>query len=324
MEGATLGNDDSQPVESQPLHVSYPPLNFRQPDQPCIRAESAITSGNSAARFESGSATRRTVLMVMDNWSSRSDRVPPARWDSRAVPVLILHPEMLDDLFVHSQDSENLRVPALPARGRRVLIGAATCAWLAAVVGGTTGLLAYAGRMGAAASASEAWPADSDLARDPLRRTLITFLHPHCPCSRATLGNLARAIARAGDGLAAQIVIVSPPGADESWVKSGLWQTAVELGFDRIVLDRNGRNARLFGAETSGQTFVYDAAGRLQFSGGLTPARGHEGDCDGTDAILSCARGREFSISRTPVFGCALHGRRGAAVRPKSPAGGQE
>jgi hypothetical protein len=235
-----------------------------------------------------------------------------------------LHPETLDDPFVDSQASENSPSRAHPALRNRLLLGVATCAWLVAVVGGTTALLAYAGRMGAAASAPTEWPIDSDLLRDPRRSTLVTFLHPHCPCSRATLRNLARVVARGGDRVAAQIVIVAPPGADESWVKSGLWQTAEELGFDRVVLDLDGRNAVLFGAETSGQTFVYDAVGRLQFTGGLTPARGHEGDCDGMDAVLAHVNGERSSVPRTPVFGCPLHDACSAAAGSKPATDGQE
>ena len=33
-----------------------------------------------------------------------------------------------------------------------------------------------------------------------------------------------------------------------------------------------------FGAETSGQTLLYDRDGRLLFSGGTTGSRGHDGD----------------------------------------------
>jgi hypothetical protein len=45
----------------------------------------------------------------------------------------------------------------------------------------------------------------------------------------------------------------------------------------------------------------------LLFSGGITPARGHEGDSAGSDAIVELVKGRiPSNVIREPVFGCTL------------------
>ena len=74
------------------------------------------------------------------------------------------------------------------------------------------------------------------------------------------------------------------------------------------ILDRGGREAARFGAHVSGQTFLYDAAGRLVFSGGMTIARGHAGDNDGEDALLALITAGHAPVASTPVFGCLLRG----------------
>ena len=61
-------------------------------------------------------------------------------------------------------------------------------------------------------------------------------------------------------------------------------------------------------ALTSGSCFLYDAHGKLLFSGGITSARGHEGDNAGRDAIVKLVHGRPAPQQQTDVFGCALRG----------------
>ncbi|HTN03085.1 MAG TPA: hypothetical protein VL132_14455, partial [Planctomycetaceae bacterium] len=43
------------------------------------------------------------------------------------------------------------------------------------------------------------WPADSQLPRVPGRPMVVVFLHPRCPCSRATLEELSRLMTRIAD-----------------------------------------------------------------------------------------------------------------------------
>ena len=75
-----------------------------------------------------------------------------------------------------------------------------------------------------------------------------------------------------------------------------------------VRLDRDGVESRRFGAETSGAVRVYSPDGRLVFSGGLTSARGHEGDSEGTIAIAALLAGTSSAAS-SPTFGCPLASR---------------
>jgi hypothetical protein len=134
------------------------------------------------------------------------------------------------------------------------------------------------------------------------------FLHPHCPCSRASLSELAILLAHASQAVCADVVFVAPRGAPADWVETDLWKSAGEISGVNRSIDRDGAQARIFGVLTSGATVVYDAGGNLLFSGGITESRGHEGDNAGVDAILSALRGGPTTFSTTRVFGCALFG----------------
>jgi len=52
---------------------------------------------------------------------------------------------------------------------------------------------------------------------------------------------------------------------------------------------------------------LYDISGRLVFDGGITSARGHQGDNAGRSAISALLTGQHDVVVRaTPVFGCLI------------------
>lgn len=73
------------------------------------------------------------------------------------------------------------------------------------------------------------------------------------------------------------------------------------------MTDVGGAQARVFGAFISGQTLLYSATGSLLFNGGITDARGHEGDNPGRTALTSILSGGKPAAIQTPVFGCYLY-----------------
>jgi hypothetical protein len=76
------------------------------------------------------------------------------------------------------------------------------------------------------------------------------------------------------------------------------------------VRDDQGAQSARFGAATSGQTFLYDARGNLQFSGGITAARAHAGDNAGRSSLVAMLNASGAPVaSRTSVFGCPLFDR---------------
>src|SRR5437773_2149652 len=151
-------------------------------------------------------------------------------------------------------------------------------AWSACAALGLVKMLNYELTPAATRTAASHWPAATQICRDPSRPTLLLFLHPRCPCSRATLAEMERLIASCGDQFALQIVFVRPPGAGEAWEKTDLYRAAEKVSGATVRCDIDGMEAALFGATTSGEALLYAADGQLLFRGGLTPSRGHEGD----------------------------------------------
>ena len=178
--------------------------------------------------------------------------------------------------------------------------------WLVATASGMSLIWDYEYSPGDPAMAPARWPAQSGLERSPGRATLVMMAHPHCPCTRASIRELARLMAQVQDRLTAHVLIVRPPGAPDSWEQTDLWRSAAEIPGVDVVRDDDGAEMGRFGALTSGQVVLYDASGRLRFAGGITASRGHEGDNVGRDAIVALMTGAGNAPHATPVYGCAL------------------
>ena len=178
--------------------------------------------------------------------------------------------------------------------------------WLAVVAGGTVAMVRYSEAPGIARSAPDAWPTKSKLLRDRDRPTLVMFLHPRCPCSRASVGELERLLANVHGKLDVCVAFVVPPGAADTWEETDLTRRIGSLQGVRHYTDKDGTEAHLFGAETSGQTMLYDSTGKLRFRGGITAGRGHAGDNPGRSALEDLVLRGEANSTGTPVFGCAL------------------
>jgi hypothetical protein len=188
----------------------------------------------------------------------------------------------------------------------RIILAAAGALWLFMVVVGVGALWSYESTPGASASAPGMWPAASRIKPDADRATLVMLAHPHCPCTRASIGELARLMTQAQGRVTAYVLFVKPAGFSDEWVQSDLWASVAAIPDVTPVMDDSGAEAALFHAETSGQTVLYDAAGNLLFRGGITSARGHAGDNAGRTAIVSLLASDEAEERDTPVFGCPL------------------
>jgi hypothetical protein len=188
----------------------------------------------------------------------------------------------------------------------RAFIAAAITTWALLLMVGFGTLIAYSDAPGEAAVAPRAWPAASQLKRTSGRGMLLVFLHPLCPCSDATLAELERILPFSADKVDHYAVFSVPGDKSDRWAEGDLWEKAKRIPGLRVVLDRGYRETDLFGAKTSGQSLLFGADGNLQFAGGITPARGHQGDSYGRSAVLDILEGRAPSRLTTPVFGCAL------------------
>jgi hypothetical protein len=199
---------------------------------------------------------------------------------------------------------------AMTAQTRRIgtcAIGVLAAAWLGAVVFGQRVLMNYDYTAAATATPPAKWPQRSAIPRAEGLPTVVLMAHPKCPCTRATIEELARLMARLHNQATAAVVFVRPHGFSEEREKSDLWSSAARIPGVTVLSDADGREASLFGAQASGQTMLYSAAGDLQFSGGITASRGHSGDNLGRSTIVSLVSTGEATTNHTSVYGCSLH-----------------
>jgi hypothetical protein len=196
--------------------------------------------------------------------------------------------------------------PGTAARARQIWFWPLIALWLASTVFGLRIVWAYDNTPGALAKAPQRWPAVSTLALAQGRHTLVVFAHPQCPCSRASLGELAELLARSPKKPATYVVFLKPAGFADGWEKTGLWQAAETLPSTSLVRDEAGAVARAFGVATSGQALLYDAAGKLRFNGGMTGSRGHAGDNPGRAALVALIGDTPANRASANVFGCPL------------------
>jgi hypothetical protein len=188
---------------------------------------------------------------------------------------------------------------------RLAWIGAA--GWLLAVAGGFAILWKYKTTPGDAGALSPgSWPAGTAVRPSADRATLLLFAHPRCDCTRATVAELARLMARFHERLEARVLFWTPPEAPADWSKGDLWTSAERIPGVTALRDAGGAEASRFGVATSGAVVLYDPRGRLLFKGGVTAARGHEGDSFGQERIASLLTTGTADRADAPVFGCAL------------------
>lgn len=183
-----------------------------------------------------------------------------------------------------------------------VLIGL----WLLALSGWFAYLTWYANAPGAVGAAPMKWPVESFPHLDRSRTTVMMFLHPRCPCTESSLEELSRIITRCPDAASYYCVFVRPAGEPEGWEHGALWRQASAIPKVQIVVDDEGREAKRFGAMTSGVVFVFKPGGELAFEGGITGARNHAGDNHGASAVIQWVSRGQADSSKSFVFGCPL------------------
>jgi hypothetical protein len=151
---------------------------------------------------------------------------------------------------------------------------------------------------------------------------LVLFAHPHCPCSRATIGELAKLMTDCRGKLTATVLMLRPAGVQDGWERTDLWDSAAAIPGVSVVSDAGGTESRRFGAVTSGQVLLFAPDGRLLFSGGITESRGHRGDNAGRSAVaaLVLGTGRAAQPVFAPVYGCPLFNNTSSCLIEGTPA----
>ena len=177
--------------------------------------------------------------------------------------------------------------------------------WIAVVTFGLRVLFHYENTPGRVGTLARGWPA-TQIERASDRPTLVMVAHPHCPCTAASLGELAQIMARLHGKVAAYVLFVKPRGTGPDWEDTDLRRNAEAIPGVKVAIDPGGLEAARFGAETSGHTFLFGVDGRLLFSGGITASRGHAGSNVGENAIIALLQNQTPTRAQTHVFGCSL------------------
>ena len=194
------------------------------------------------------------------------------------------------------------------ARRVNLVIGIAIAGWIAAVTLGFAAMHRYELTAGAAGVRGDRWPAQSRIPFDSTRPNLVMLAHPRCPCTRASLEEIAALVAQFKDAVTCHVVFFRPAGSDEAWTESALHHRATAIPGVHVHDDVDAEEAARFGVETSGHLLVYDPSGRLVYSGGITGGRGRYGNNVGRLAVTAILQGELSSrdAEGSPIYGCAL------------------
>jgi len=200
-----------------------------------------------------------------------------------------------------------LEADARPGKLQRpLLLALIGGVWLLCVIVGIGLLWGHSHTAGELDEPPAVWPADSALPHHAGRPTLIFFAHPQCPCTLASLRELDRLLADVAQPIDTVVAFAIPNSAPQDWTDTAVWSMAHGIAGVKTYDDEDSVEAKRFAVKTSGQICLYGADGRLLYHGGITSARGHEGDNTGRSAIQSLLSGGHADRC-SPVYGCSLN-----------------
>jgi hypothetical protein len=201
---------------------------------------------------------------------------------------------------------------AVKHRGRWLSTACIGTAWVACVAIGIAKLTRYQMTPGPSALAATIHSQQLNLAKD--RPTLIMFVHSRCPCSSASIEELARLMTICRDHVAARVLFVNPADQSPQWSRTDLWDSAAAIPTVELQIDQDGAIAQRLNVQTSGHVLLFDPSGKLLFSGGITESRGHVGDNAGLWALIALIHNPSAAENlaaenlpvKSSVFGCQL------------------
>ncbi|MBN22135.1 MAG: hypothetical protein CL678_12715 [Bdellovibrionaceae bacterium] len=150
------------------------------------------------------------------------------------------------------------------------------------------------------------WPKASSVKLSAKTPTLLMFLHPRCPCSEASIEELARLYSHIKEKVKSTLIFYKPQKFNHDWVKSDLWDNAHRIPNATVTIDSENKMINLFNPKTSGQVYLYNKEGTLIYSGGITGGRGHAGDNLGSKIIREYILNNKIIKQEAFVFGCSL------------------
>jgi hypothetical protein len=200
--------------------------------------------------------------------------------------------------------------PNNPSSDGKPKIGMGTLAlgvmWLGIVVSMLAAIVVYTNSPGKAEAAPIQRPLASQIIPGSGHPLVVMFAHPHCPCTRASIGELGQLMTDCQGQLEAQVWFIKPTGTSIDWTNTDLWRMAARIPGVSVHCDDGEIEAQRFHALTSGETLLYDKTGKLLFQGGLTISRGHFGDNPELKSLEDLIAGKSAVLTNAPVFGCSL------------------
>jgi hypothetical protein len=188
-----------------------------------------------------------------------------------------------------------------PSLGTALIITIAVV-WFAAIGIGIRKVWSFESTPGLLGLTPNVWPYVSSVVPAAGRPTLVMLVHPQCSCSGASLAELAQVMTKTHERARAWVLFEQRGDS----LDTTTWAQAHRIPGVSVGIDQNGAEARRFGALTSGHVVVYDSAGALVFSGGITAARGHEGANHGRNQLIDAVNGVSPSSAVHSVFGCSF------------------
>ncbi len=215
---------------------------------------------------------------------------------------------------------QTLHKPSGLKTKKRVVIAFSLSCWGVVLIAGTFALANYSSAPGNRLESRptsekyeaqerislDKWPTSSVISAVLERPTLLIFLHPRCPCSRASLRELASVLSNSEISPRVIALFYCPKGEPDSWAHTDLWSSMEKVSDCTLYVDRDGEEAFKFGAMTSGHLMFYATNGSRSFSGGITCGRGHEGESPAKQALTNILNGHKTPQIDFPVFGCAI------------------
>jgi hypothetical protein len=175
------------------------------------------------------------------------------------------------------------------------------------IIPGIRALLVFDNTAGEVKAVPVEWPSSSVVKRPANRPELLVFVHPYCSCTFASVAELAQLAARQKPGVASPVIdFLFYRPRNSKWAPNSLWAKAQQLQGAHAQWDDDGREARRFGARTSGYALLYSSKGELLFNGGVTGSRGHEGENYGIAQLAASLDSGRRAHKASLVFGCAL------------------
>src|SRR5687767_10835692 len=96
--------------------------------------------------------------------------------------------------------------------------------WVTAVGAGVGLLWNYAATPGVQGHPPDRWPSQSLVRPAKKLSTLVMTAHPHCPCTRASIRELARLMAQCPDLVRAYVLVYKPHELPRGWERTDLWE----------------------------------------------------------------------------------------------------